>query len=486
MDTTFRNLKGYLLVTALMFVAVNNMSCKKFLDVKAPSTLLNEDNVYASDETAIAVLTQIYATLVSEADVSGQTGISVLSGLSADELTLASVVTNEQLIAHYRNLLRTGRNANYGTSFWRSSMTRVFWCNAAIEGLTKSSSLTPGVKSQLLGEAKFIRSLLYFYLVNYYGDVPLVLTTNPNVTRLLPRSPKEHVYDQIVADLKDAESLLSGSFPNVTLLKPTSERVRPTKWAAAALLARTYLYLGEYADSESEASAIIANNAQFSLCDSIKNVFLKNSTEAIWQMQPVESGRNTKDAFTFMLPSTGPNRDNNPVYLSGQFLNAFESGDHRRQSGGWVDSVISGGITFYFPAKYRANITTGSATEYLMMFRLAEQYLIRAEARAQQSNIEGAKADLNEIRTRAGLPNTVANDQAALLTAILNERQVELFTEMGQRWFDLKRTGTIDAVMTQVTPLKANGANWQSYQQLFPVPYDDILRNPNLTQNPGY
>jgi hypothetical protein len=120
-----------------------------------------------------------------------------------------------------------------------------------------------------------------------------------------------------------------------------------------------------------------------------------------------------------------------------------------------------------------------------MVFRLAEQYLIRAEARAQQGNVSGSQSDLNAIRTRAGLPNTTANDKASLLTAIQHERQVEMFTEWGHRWFDLKRTGTIDAVMSVIAPAKGGGA-WNSNKALLPLPLGDLQADQNLTQNPGY
>jgi hypothetical protein len=320
------------------------------------------------------------------------------------------------------------------------------------------------------------------------GDSPLTTTTNPVINSALPRSPVPLVYQQIVADLKEAQQLLNENYQNKDLQNYTGtpERIRPTKWAATALLARTYLYLAEYANAEMEASKIISNKTQFSLLPALNSVFLKNSAEAIWQLQPVQAGQNTPDALVFRLPITGPNANANPVYLNPQILNAFEQGDLRRYGGNWVDSVIVSGTTYFYPTKYKATTTSGAATEYLMAFRLAEQFLIRAEARAQQNNIGGAQEDLNTIRTRAGLPNTKANDKTSLLTAVLNERQVEFFTEWGHRWLDLKRSGNVDAVMNVVTPLKANGTQWQSYQQLYPVDYNDILKNSNLKQNNGY
>src|SRR5262249_35037605 len=116
-----------------------------------------------------------------------------------------------------------------------------------------------------------------------------------------------------------------------------------------------------------------------------------------------------------------------------------------------------------------------------------EQYLIRAEARVYQNNLSGAIDDLNVVRQRAGLP-LLANslDQHKVLSAILHERQVELFSEWGHRWFDLKRTGSIDSVMSAMTPIKSKGGVWKSYQQLYPLPWNDVLGDPNLVQNPGY
>jgi hypothetical protein len=218
---------------------------------------------------------------------------------------------------------------------------------------------------------------------------------------------------------------------------------------------------------------------------SLDQVFLKNSKEAIWQIQPVlTSPSNTQDARFFVLSAVGPNFVN-PVYLSDNIVNSFESNDKRKTQ--WVGSVTPtppGSTTFYFPNKYKDIGISSTVTEYLMMLRLSEQYLVRAEARAQQNNISGSQNDLNLVRKRAGLPNTTAADKTSLLTAILQERKVELFTEWGHRWLDLKRTGTIDGIMAAVATQK--GSTWNSNWQLYPIPAGDMDRDPNLKQNPGY
>jgi hypothetical protein len=119
-----------------------------------------------------------------------------------------------------------------------------------------------------------------------------------------------------------------------------------------------------------------------------------------------------------------------------------------------------------------------------MVLRLAEQYLIRAEARAAMNNLTGAKADLDVIRVRAGLPRTTANTKEAILNAIAHERRIELFTEWGHRWFDLKRTGAIDSVMKNIAIEKAS--IWNTNFKLFPIPQTEILLNSRLIQNNGY
>ena len=332
--------------------------------------------------------------------------------MSADEFTLWNGISDPAPIAYYQNNLSA---LNAGFELWNAlySSSSIYACNAAIEGLSASTGLTPAVKQQLLGEAYFMRAFFYFYLVNLYGDVPLLLNTDFKSEALMARAPEAQVYQQIVIDLKSAASLLSSNFVSGSIISNTNQRVRPTKWAAFAMLARTYLYTNDYPNAEVNADSVINNSALFSI-DSLNNVFLENSTEAIWQLQPVGSyPTNTEDAFVFIIPSTGFNDPQNPVYLSSNLMNSFEFGDERRQN--WVDSVTMNGSTYYYPYKYKVSDVSAPVTEYLMMLELGEQYLIRAEARANQGNIQGAESDLNVIRTRAGLPNTTAVTQQGLL-----------------------------------------------------------------------
>jgi len=202
-------------------------------------------------------------------------------------------------------------------------------------------------------------------------------------------------------------------------------------------------------------------------------VFLKNSAEAIWQIAPVRPNENTPEGTFFILTAAST-----LCALSNQTVNALTPGDKRRMV--WTDSIITAGQTFYFPRKYK--IKTGTPVlEYTMVLRLAEQYLVRSEARAQLNKLAAALSDLNLVRNRAGLPNSNATDKASLLNAILQERFTEYFAEWGHRWLDLKRTGSADSVLNT---LKA--PNWQSTDGLYPIPQTEIQNDPQLTQNPGY
>lgn len=471
----------YLKISLICIIVITGLSCKKFVDINPPNTIVTGESVFNNDETAIAAITAIYTQMSNISYTQyGLTSISRLAGLSADELSLWDQSSNNVLLAYYRNELSSSLASNFGSEIWPYGY--IFTCNSAIEGLSKSTSLTTNVKQQLLGEAMFIRAFCYFYLVNLYGDVPLALTSDFEVNRSLHRAPHGEVYQQIISDLTSAKGLLLDDYLDATLLNSTPERIRPNKWAAIALLARVYLYNRDWANAEAEATAVINKTSLYETV-ALANVFLKNSKEAIWQLQPVISGWNTEDAKALIIPSTGLS-GNNPYFLNNNLLNAFNSMDSRKAE--WLSSYTDSTGTYFYPYKYKSAVNGNPVTEYLMILRLGEQYLIRAEARAMLNKINESQADLNLIRTRAGLSNTTASTKSELLDSILHERQVELFTEWGHRWLDVKRTNNVDAIMTTVTSQKANGLPWLSFQQLYPLPWSDLQKDPNLVQNTGY
>jgi starch-binding outer membrane protein, SusD/RagB family len=474
---SYKERRFYLFLIVQICLCFALPACKKFVEVSPPVTSITSADVYGSNTSAASVLTGIYSNITSSAVLGGgPASIGYLCGVAADELKDYSSGTPDAVFY-------TNSYTPLTDPFWIFLYNQIYVCNAAIEGLTNSSTISLAMKNQLLGEAKFCRAFLHFYATNLYGDVPLATSTNYEVNNVIHRSPQLLVYQQIIADLQAAQSLLNNNFVDPTGAT-TTDRIRPNKGAATSLLARVYLYQQKWDSAELEASSVISNRTLYSL-DTLNGVFLKNSTEAIWQMPGVYIGYNTVDAIYYILTSP-PGTGYFNVAISPQLIASFEAGDGRFSN--WLETFTdpTSSQVYYYPYKYKVGNydPSNTVTEYMMVLRLGEQYLIRAEARAEQGNLPGAIEDLDTIRTRAGLGITTATTEADLLKAIYHERQVELFTEWGHRWFDLKRTDSVNSVMTVVTPQK--DGNWASYKALLPIPFSEIQVNMNLTQNPGY
>ncbi|PWV47066.1 RagB/SusD family nutrient uptake outer membrane protein [Chitinophaga sp. S165] len=440
-------------------------SCKKFLTVKVPENRLTNPMVFANDSTATAALVGIYAAMSSQRlnFPSGDQSITLLTGLNADELDNYSGMS--EIKEFYANDISPTNTINW--NIWRQLYVSIYQCNSVLEGLNTSSMITPLLKQQLLGEALFLRAFFYFYLVNLYGQVPLALTTSYQVNNVLSRSPIPNVYCQIKNDLISARTLLSDEYISGT------ERIRANRYAASALLARVYLYCHQWEQTVVNASLVINCTNKYHLCDQLTDVFLKNSPEVILQLQPSLPKYNTFDAEIFIL-NTVPTL----VACSRQLQTAFEPTDKRQAA--WMGSVKILDDRFYFPYKYKVQVGA-DVQEYLMLLRLGELYLVRAEAYAHLGLIDSALADLNIIRERASTPPFDAISVDSILNAIYMERQVELFSEWGHRWFDLKRTLRADEVLND---LKFPG--WNTLDTLYPIPQSEIALNPHLTQNVGY
>ncbi len=443
---------------------LTTLSCKDLIEVDDPTTLLIRKDVFEDDLTATAAVSGLYASLTGQ---SGLNSITYLASLSSDEMKVGQGVEPLQF---YRNAILSTNTSI--ASVWTESYSAIYKANSIIEGLEKSDKVTTALKNQLLGEARFFRAFHHFYLVNLFGAVPYVSETDYTKNDLIARTAISDVNEKITADLQDAKALLSDDYSY-----SQNTRVRVNKWAAAALLARVYLYTGDWIHAEEQATTIINKTTLYTLTG-LDGVFLKNSVETIWQLIPPNLQKYTTEGSLF-------NRSNysaDIATMSENLFNAFESNDNRKTK--WVGVGNSGGQTWYYPLKYKENYNNGTGAEYSTVLRLAEQYLIRAEARARQDKLTGvnsAASDLDVIRIRAGLPNTTAATQADLLAAIRQEKRVELFTEWGHRWLDLKRTGQADAILGSIKE------SWNDTDVWYPIPLTEIQLNPNLKpQNDGY
>jgi hypothetical protein len=467
-------------------------SCNKLVEIPEPKDTLTTVKVFTTDAQANSAMAGVLTQMINGSVGIGQAasfrgGVTVYNGLSADELT--DVINNRSLYS--TNSLIAGND----DKMWETAYVTIYGANAIIEGIeaSKSPALKEKARLELSAEAKFMRAFSYFYLVNTYGDVALSLTTDFNKTKDLPRTAVATVYQQIINDLLDAVKGLPEDYA-----AGGGERIRANKWVAKALLARVYLFTGNNAGAVKEATEVMAKTSLYQLeTMDLNRVFLKNSSEAIWQLQQnslsggesLEALGNATPEGYFVLPT--PLHTGGPqVSLSPFLLKAFEPGDLRRSV--WVDSTdyTLNNVTsrYLFPYKYKTGkhnrVPGGTATEYYMVLRLAEQYLIRAEANALGGQLGLAINDLNALRRRAGLgdlSNTLNKEQ--VLAAVAKERQTELFAEWGHRWMDLKRTGKATEVLSAI-PYKQP---WRGdYQLLYPIPVEEIRKDHFLTQNPNY
>ncbi|MFA7688223.1 MAG: RagB/SusD family nutrient uptake outer membrane protein [Moheibacter sp.] len=452
-----------LLLVLLLFF---NLSCEDYLETDQPIGETAWENVFESESLATAAVNNLYAQLRDEVLVSGNfNGMGITMGLYADELDYYSYPGNP-LESFYLHNITAGNNLV--RSIWNTAYSLVYMSNSIIEGLSRSQSLDPSVRDQLTGEALFVRALCHFYLVNLYGDIPYITQTDYHNNQDVFKEDKAVVYQKLTEDLVLAKSYLTDAYPG-------AERIRANRLSVSAFLARVYLYNEQWEEAKAQAGEVIGYQSLYTLEQDLSEEFLKNSSSAILQLKPATEGQNTLEG-AIMNFSYGPPFN---VSLTSGLYNSMSDADLRKEF--WITPVTDGDYTWYACSKYKETGNTGATLEYSILLRLSEQYLIRAEAHAQSGNLAAAAQDVNTIRQRAGLPEIFPATTQEMMDAILNERRWELFAEQGHRWFDLKRTGKANDVLSLIKP------GWRPTDLVLPIPENEIAANPNLLpQNPGY
>ena len=447
----------------LLAFAMLSSSCNKLIEIPShPDDKLSRDRVFSDSLDVMSALVGLYTNM----HTSGYGGyifssdLTIYTGMSSDELMFAYPGPSD----FFSNDLTPG-NGEVNT-LWSSAYVGLYQVNAFLEGVTNNRKISEDLQRQVRGEALVTRAFYYFQLVNLYGAVPMITGTDFQSNAKKPRASVDSIYALMISDLTTASSLLKEAYPSAGHLRPNLQ-------AARALLARIYLYRGQWQQAADLSSQVIGSN-MYQLIDPT-GVFWDDSKEAIWQVPYTTDGSQTADANYLTPTYVG----GTPSYvLTDWMVNAFEPGDLRQT--GWTASTLVNGVTYNYSAKYK-NSYSGTPIEDYMLLRLGEQYLIRAEALAHLDLLDSARGDINTIRARAGLGITTAVTKDEVLLAIEHERQVELFCELGHRWYDLNRTGRAGDVLSAE---KTTG--WQPTDALYPVPLEQMQSNPFLTQNPGY
>lgn len=442
---------SYLTKGLLFTFVLLSLSCKKYLE-EVPDYALPTTSAITDASTARAAIIGTYDRLqnyyASSFPTLGTitTDNVIFNGTLSEYLQLdqnAIPTDNVITVSAYQNIYRTINSANSVIAY---------------VPLVNDPLLTATEKNKILGEAYFIRALSYFDLGRGWGGVQLQLkpTTDLGVLKGIKRSTLDQTYDQVLADLIQAEQLLP---------EDLSTRNRAQKSAAMALRARLHLYRKQWADAETYATQVI-NNTKYSLVKPYKLFFTAPflSAESVLELSYSVNDRNSY--WNLWYPSSS----------GGQFTlkpsEALIAKLNNPAVGGSRNTLIAGSGATVYGVLYN---TVGLSTDPSYLIRIAELYLIRAEARAQLNKLTAAAADLNTIRARALVQETTAITQTDLIQAIEDENGIEFAFE-AHRWFDLVRTERAGAVLG-IT----NRNFW-----LFPIPYSEIQSDPDVTQNPGY
>lgn len=478
---------------AIALLGFSFSSCSDFLE-QNPQTDLSENDFYKTADDILSAVNGVYSSL-QEGDIYGNWYVfgEIPSDNTRNQLS-GSVTTQNEFDQFYIDT-QNSMIAN----FWKAAYKVINRTNTVlgrIDGIEINTELANRYKL----ECKFIRALMYFNLVRVYGDVPLVLKEiSISESYDILREPKENVYNQIIADLKEAQDL--------PVSYSTAEDGRATQGAAKALLANVYMTLHKYAEAETILAEII-NSGQYSLLentpgslniDGYKNVFSPvnhNSKEGIFEIQFLKGGygEGSNYANNFAPENSGTNvvavggtGGNNIPEMD--IYNAYEEGDLRRDfsmSLGYYDNrknnewVESRYVCKFMDVPYQNN----DASNNYPVIRYADVILMYAEALNQNGKTAEACKYLNMTRRRGfGYQTTETSpvdlqttDKAQFALKVEQERRVELAFE-NHRWFDLIRTGRAVEVM------KSKGFSLNETNLICPIPQKQIDVNPKLTQN---
>ncbi len=378
--------------------------------------------------------------------------------------------------SQYRELgTKTITSANSSvTALWASIYNTIYIANFIIEKLPT----VPGVKTtdrdRVLATAHFLRGYAYFTAVYTYGGVPKVTSTSIEINRNIARASREEILDFILEDYTEASDKLPLEAANVSFA---------SDYALQAALAKYYLYNEEWAKAEQHATSVISSG-EFTLVPEYESVVIAEfNSESIFEVAYALSDDPGSDGNIGLNNIFVGRRELIPsnqllAVLDGRTNDASKDRD---LSVSFNVNNLKGNDNGYSVAKYG---TADQNNNNVSVFRLAEMYLIRAEARAQLNKISGtnsAQQDINMLRTRANAALVGSVTKSQMLSLIEEERRYELAFE-GHRWYDLVRTGRASAVMS------AFNSNWKDEYELWPIPQREILNNPALVgnQNPGY
>ncbi|MBX0333280.1 RagB/SusD family nutrient uptake outer membrane protein [Pontibacter sp. HSC-14F20] len=455
-------MKKYTYILAAVLGLSVMTGCEEKLEV-APTTQVEADIAVTDFNSLDKAALGVYSAMQS-ADYYGFR-YAIYHEIYSDNLDFVGTFTTDAEAA--RRAL-TASNLQI-ESFWGAIYLVINRANTVItqaDRLLTEGTITAEQRDAIQGEMHFLRGLAYFDLVRVFGGVPLELNATAGLPDIqyLARSSEQEVYTQIITDLATAESMLS--------LVESDDPRRASSLAATALLARVYLQNGNNAEAQTKASQVIESGA-FSLMPTFASVFTTEGSgnrESIFEIDFSINDQNSLGS------ATNPNTPGQKFYVSEDTYDALQASAANGDSRFAATVRIEGSANRRRLLKYEDAVNNA---DNVIIIRLAEMYLIRAEAAIRQSNTvsEQAREDINTIRNRAGLPDVGALSATAALDEILRQRRLEFVGE-GLRFMDLRRYDLTCDVL--------GFCDAQAFRNYWPIPLQQIEINPNLEKNEGY
>lgn len=446
-----------------VLIATLFAACEDSLLNFPPQTQIEDGAIIISQSSAEKALVGVYASL------RGISGTAVLTyETAADNVILNSLrsVVVPTLKADGGVTGGADRTDGGGYGSYYTLINRANHVITSVNSLD-NSLFTGNSKDIILAEAHTLRALACFDLARTYGNVPVVLqpSTATNQTGI-KKSLKADVFRQVEADLDIAEAKLTGTAWNVN-------KGRVSIWAVYAFKARLYLYQERWADAESYASRLIENpDLRLTELKEGENWFVTRfSTEGIFEV-------------ACSISEANPVRTNFATAAEGGLGDYIAAPDFADL----LNDPLAGGKRSIYIARENAidawliriyNKSDRSSSVFL--FRLAEQYLIRAEARLKKTpaDIPGAISDINVIKERADVETIAPSVRSIddLLLVVENENRLEFAFE-GHRYPDVIRTGRAGAVFGALNPAYLDSRYW-----VVPIPTSELKNDPDLEQN---
>jgi hypothetical protein len=482
------------LYTILLIAGSLVVSCNK-LD-ESPSSLITASQFYKTQADAVAAVSAVYSALNTDAagdfPMYGR-NLNLLTGNGSDDQVFSPSNTNTDVRA-LGTATYVAANDRIKKN-WQQHYFAISRANIAIDNIP-SIDFDTTLRARLVREARFLRGLLYFNIVRFWGDAPLILhdPTSIDVNAVkIKRTSKDSIYAQIIVDLTEATGLPKNY---------TGANIgRATSGAAHALLAKVYVTRREWSKALPEINEVINGGYGYALFEKYQDAFqqaTKNGKEHIFSVQ-FGTNLGAKNS-TQSLSSGNFSSFNTAVYPgdlpADSLFQLFAETDTRRDVTFLtrIYNAATGNYVTFSPARfgkfidYSISPLTNQAQSGINfpVIRYADILLLKAEV---LNEINGgptadAYAAINEVRSRANVGGlTTGLNQADFRDSVFLERRKE-FIQEGMRWFDLSRRGgsyLYDAL--KKLPAKTGAALKDT---LFPIPQSEIDINGALTNNPGW